>query len=310
MDNPVSDNNFASPEEYYNTIRVEDYYDKIHRATWARRVSGALAGATLGIVAGALIGAVAAFIPPLLVAIGVAGTAGVVLPTLATAVASSAAMCAGAGAFVGILMNTDVGSNAASVAAGLEEREKRDKRAKIQEACLDKDGNALKVAVDHTLADPNINKPAKLFSWKVAAITGALGVVFGVVVALNPVAASVAALLSFKAGTVAGAISSGAVFGMFGSLIGIKNSYITNKVNNFYFKIITEQYFQKGPAQEVAKQPEVALSQSSALEQDRAIAESIIHESDAKSFAERQKSFSISNIISGVDKDSETVLTR
>ena len=244
------------PEEYYNTIGVEDYYDKIHRTTWARRTAGMAAGGTLGMLFGGTIGAVGAFLPVTLGALSVAGASIVALPAIG-AVASSAALFAIIGSGLGITLNTDVASNSASVAAGLEEMEKRHKVERLQDATpVQGTAPAQKDDLPMTATYP---PKVQLFNWKVAVATASLFAVFGAVLAFTPLVPA-AVMFGLGAHSAAAVISSAAMFGMFGSLLAVKNSLITNKTNNFFFKLITNQYFEKPPEKVLSATPAMAVA--------------------------------------------------
>lgn len=238
---------YIKPEDYYNTVDVEDYYDKVHRTTWARRVAGMLTGGTLGMAFGGIIGTIGSFLPTILGALGVAGAASAALPTLGF-IASTAAVCSIIGGGIGITLNTDVASNAASVSAGLEEMEKRHKVEQLQNG-IGVQGTAPAKPGDAP-SSATIAAGTKIISPRVGIITFSLFAIFGAVASFTPLA-SAAAMVGLTG--MAGTIASACMMGMFGSLIGVKNSLLTNKVNNFYFKLITEQYF--GPPKEKTTQP-------------------------------------------------------
>jgi hypothetical protein len=154
-----------------------------------------------------------------------------------------------------------VTSNSASVAAGLEEMEKRHKVERLQDGAVVQE--TCPVKPDDMPMSATIAPKTKLFSWKVAAVTITLFAAFGAILAFTPLAPAAALFGMHGAAAV---IASAAMFGMFGSLLGVKNSLVTNKVNNFYFKLLTEQYFEKSPekAKEMAPQPVAAMDHAPA----------------------------------------------
>ncbi|MEJ0010606.1 MAG: hypothetical protein WDN72_09005 [Alphaproteobacteria bacterium] len=250
-------------DEYYNTVHVDDYYDKVHRSTWTRRTAGFLGGATMGVVYGGIIGAIGAYLPHVLGMLGVAGATAVGLPAL-TVVATAAATCALVGVAFGMVILPDVAANSASISAGLEEFEKRHKTERMLDGGLVTD-KMTPVTKGDEPTSARIAPHTKLFSWKVAAVTVPLFAAFGIMVALAGIA-PVAALAGLAAHSTASVVAAGAMFGMFGSLMAIKNSLISNKITNFYFKVLTEQYFEKKhPAHAVERQaatdiPEMATA--------------------------------------------------
>ena len=207
----------------HNDVKVEDYYDKIHQKAWARRTAGFMAGATLGGAHGAFIGVVAAFIPFLL------GAAA--LPTL-PAIAVSTAVFFGTGALMGIAGMAIVGADAGSVAGGLEEKERREKIAALSQ------GQPLPDA-----PEKKTEENPKLYNWKVAVLTVPLFAAFGALLAMGNLAPP-AALFSFAAQSPGAVAASAAVMGMFGNVIGFKNSYIGNQISNFYMKMNSGALFE------------------------------------------------------------------
>lgn len=254
---------YIKPEDYYNTVGVEDYYDKIHRTTWARRTAGLLTGGTLGMLTGGIIGALGACLPYALFALGVSGAA---LPAMgfAALLATSAATCAMIGSAIGVVLVCDVSSNSAAMAAGLEEMEKRHKVEQLQNGQA-VHGTAPAVPDDKPTT-ATISPRAQLFNWKVSLVTATMFAVFGAIIACTP-AAIPAAFVGLAAHTPAAIMASAAMFGMFGAQIGVKNSLITNKVNNFFFKLLTDQYFDHPEkAKPMNLQPVVARDTVPALE--------------------------------------------
>lgn len=256
---------------------ADDYYDNIHRATWIRRSAGLLTGGTLGAAYGAAVGAVAAFLPYALGALGVAGAAPVALPGV-LAVASGAALFASAGAFLGVTLCTDVGANAGSISAGLAEKENRERAATA-------------LATDKAPASPAFTPPASkgLFNWRIAAVTTPLLTAFGALIAANPhpATSSALAMMTGSAGGLSGPAAiaaSGAIFGMVGALLGMKNSVISNQMSNVYTKIITDNYFTRAP--EKAAEVSVSAPQRMSPAPD---AEKVLHASTQ--FSERRVSF-------------------
>ena len=279
------DQQFVRPEEYYNTVGVEDYYDKVHRTTWARRVAATLAGGTLGMLFGGVFGAVGSFLPYVLTTAGIAGASAAALPAIGT-IASAAALFSIIGSGIGITLNCDVSSNSASVASGLEEMEKRHKVERLQDGAAIQETAPAKP--DDVPMSATIAPKTKLFSWKVAAITVSLFAAFGAVLACTPLALPAATLFGLH-GTAA-VIASASMFGMFGSLLGVKNSLITNKTNNFYFKILTEQYFEKPkdvkatsitPIASSVEKLDAILAPTTEIENKKSFAAGIIAEREA-----------------------------
>jgi hypothetical protein len=222
-------------DEYYNTVHVEDYYDKIHRTTLARRATGAMGAGTLGFIYGIPTGIVAAFMPPLLTALHVAGAAatGPFWPAVAGLLIPGIATFAGVGSFLGMAIGADVGANAGAVAAGLEEMEKRQRAVGIETAPVPSPA-----AVSEALKNDQLRLP-KLFDLRAGLILIPLCAAFGAIIALSPVASVAVALLGFKVGGAAAIISSAAIFGMLGAGFGFKNSLLTNKLGNFYFRLFS-----------------------------------------------------------------------
>ncbi len=234
-------------ETKLRTIEVDDYYDKVHQSSWARRTAGFMAGTTLGAAYGAVIGAVAAFFPYVLGALGVAGATGaaaVVLPEIA-AVAMSAALLAGVGGLMGFAANAVVGADSGAVSAGLAEKEKREKLEKMKEAGIISPSESASLQLKDNF-DTNVPAP---FKWRAAVITAPLAAAFGAIVGMNPVTApamiSATGLgtLGIAAGSTAAIAASAGIVGMFGLVLAMPNSYYTNKVTNFYTKVLQGKFF-------------------------------------------------------------------
>lgn len=264
-------------------------YDKVHRLTWARRVTGTMTGATMGAAFGAIAGAVAAFIPYALTTLGVAGAAATTLPTFA-AIAMTAGTFAGVAAFIGLVIGSDVGANSASVAAGLDELERRDKAKGI--------AHAKEKAPD-----------VQYFNWKIAATNSAIFGTFGALlgstgstIVTNTLATALgggAAVLTGPAATIGAAL----MFGMFGSVLGVKCSVVSNKISNFYTNINTGKYFEntpaKAPAQEIA--PAIAEQREFETQPEKTFATSIKRHSLEQLIIEQKE---------GANKSPEFVVNR
>jgi len=291
-------------------IEVDDSYDRVHRKTWVRRTAGFLTGTTIGSALGGIIGAVAAFLPYVFGVIGV--TVPVAVP-LAAAVASSAALLAGVGGFIGLGIATDVGASAGSASAALEEKERREKQEMIAS------GKEL-APLPSENKEPVKDVAPPMFNWKVAAVGFGLFGAFGAMIALSPLTASAVALLGFKGATVAtataaaqsastaGILASGITLGMMGTTIGLPMSYISNKVSNFYTKLITGQYFEKEPEKSVAPETERQPSMPNATEY-------VMNEPEhnGKCFASETPRFSMRGLIEkteGVASDTNIVVGR
>ena len=228
------------------TQPVEDYYEKIHKRTWSRRTSGFLAGATLLGVLGMAAGIVVSVLPPLLHAAGVAGAEEAVFGS--SAVLGNAALLGGAAAWLGMSIGADVGANAGSISAGLEEKEKRERANGVTPNKAEQ-------------KEPEPKKPVKLFNWKVAALTVAIFATFGALVALSPITASAAALMGFKAGSTAAIITSATTLGLLGATMGLNAPYLSLKLSNAYSSLLQGKPFEKdAPASEKETQPAAAVT--------------------------------------------------
>jgi hypothetical protein len=192
---------------------------------------------------GAAAGLVAAFLPCTLATLGIAGAAAG-LPTVLGVIGTILSF-AGVGSILGMAINTDVSANAGSIAAGVEEIKK---------------GKAHQKAANNIAPQNNAKPNHKYFNWKVAAVTVTLGLALGALFAFTPTMAAVVAGLIGNAGAlqVGGStaavlanpaiiFASAAVFGMFGSLLAVKNSVVSNRLNNFYTKLLIGKLFDKAP---------------------------------------------------------------
>ena len=244
----------ASREHKPHTIEVDDYYDKVHQSTWTRRSAGMMAGATLGAGYGAVIGAVAAYIPS---ALAMIPALGVVAPAITVgAVAASAAVFAGIAGLLALGAVAVVGGEAASVASGLAEKEKREKTGLLKE---------------NGLMDPSANPELKLketsdkwpapIKLRTAMFTVPLFAAFGALLAINPITAPTVIGASGMgslglaigkaaldagipaASTAAVAAASSIIFGMWGVVFATPQSYYTNKLTNFYTKVLKDKLF-------------------------------------------------------------------
>ena len=246
-------------------IEIEDYYDKVHQSTWARRSAGIMAGATLGVGYGAAIGAIAAYIPSLLQAIGIIAAA-VTLPAITvTTVATSAAMFAGIAGLLAIAAVATVGGDSASVASGMAEKEKREKTGELKEnGLLHPEANT-----SLHLKETKEKWPAP-FKWRTALFTVPLFAAFGALIAMNPITAPTVVTgtglgtLGLVAGNAAATTASAAIFGMWGAVFATPQSFYTNKMTNFYLKVLKDKLF--APEDVVSSgttphtRPEIALS--------------------------------------------------
>lgn len=269
-----------------NTPVVEDYYDKVHVKTWSRRTAGFITGATLFGGFGMIGGALAAFLPYALGAAGIAGASAVGAPT-ALAIASNAALFGGAAAWLGMSIASDVGANAGSVAAGLEEKEKREA--------------AQQPAKQRTAPAPQ-EKP-KMFNWKVSLVVGLMFAAFGALIAFNPLTASAVASMGFAAASPAASIASGTVLGMLGATMGINFPVLSNKISNYYSKLLKGKLFEPAPAQpqvETVRAPELP-SRAQAQE---------VPAREGRSFAAEQKRFSLDGILEKNEENSAELIRR
>lgn len=293
---------------YY--LNIEDYYDQIHRTTWARRTAGMLGGATLGAIYGGAVGAIAAFIPHILSALGVAGAATAVLPALSLGtIAASVALFAGATAFIGMLVTADVAANAASSAVGLEEKERREKISQLN-------GNGKSLLPDQIEAavQPEKEKKEKvsvkgppLFSWKVGLVASALFAAFGALIAFNPYTSAMLFKEAFPGLTGAAAVTASTVtFGMFGVFMGMKSSLLTNKLSNFYYDLVTERLFNKAPQKEAAKETQAEMLPP----REQAVELAMAEPNPRKAFAVETTRFSLHALIEKSDEPQETAMLR
>jgi predicted PurR-regulated permease PerM len=272
----VTDNN---PEPAAN--EPEDFYDKVHRKTWVRRVAGFMGGATLFAAIGAVGGVVAAFMPYAFGALGIAGAAAVGLPTVA-AVLSSVALFAAATGLLGMAIGADVGSNAGSVAAGLNEKEKREianGNSPLKEQGKEKD-----------------QKPTPAFNWKVGAVSAGLFAAFGALMAFNPItAAVVVGAVGFPAASTAAVTASATLMGMFGATIGMPFGKYSNQLSNYYSDLITGKMFEENALQNNIASPQASIAQMP----ERLADEPSINnqQREPKPFAANMQKFSVQNII-------------
>jgi hypothetical protein len=276
-----------------NVAPVEDYYDKIHGKTWGRRTSGFIAGATLFGGFGMVGGAIAAFLPYALGAAGIAGAAAVAAPG-ALVIASNAALFGGAAAWLGMTIGADVGSNAGSVAAGLEEKEKREKSGQP--------------AVAQSQAATTA-KPPRLFNWKVGLVMGLMFAAFGALIALNPITASTVALMGFAAASPAASVASASVLGMFGATMGVNFPYLSNKISNYYSRLLKGKTFEKTTDSEAAAslplQP--AVQQAPELQAPAAAQDAQVKET--RSFASDKMRFSLNGILEKTEERATQEIT-
>lgn len=245
----------GNASSYY--INVGDYYDKLHHTTWARRTAGMLAGATLGGGYGLVIGTMAAFLPYAFSAVGLAA-AGIAAPALGTVLAS-AALFAVVTAFIGMAVTTDVSTNAASSAAGMEEKEKREHFQHLQDGTPSPE---YQKALEED-EKRHIKRPP-FFNWKIPAVTVPLFAAFGALMGVNSFTAATVVKEAFPAlaaDATASIIASATMFGMFGTLLGFRNSDISNKLCNFYFKLVTSQLFDKEAKAEKVPEKNTARSE-------------------------------------------------
>lgn len=286
----------ADDKGYY--ANIDDYYDKIHRTTWIRRSAGTMTGATMGVMYGAVIGTIAAFLPYALSAMGVAGAAaGVAAPSFA-AIGSSIALFSAAAGLLGMVFASEVATHTASTAAGLEEKEKREKLEKQVDG----------VVASRAPASVSGKEPP-LFNWKISLVTTPLFAAFGALLALNP---HTSALVLEKAvfpnlidtGSTAAIATSTIIFGMFGSVFACKNSLISNKLTNFYYKALSDQLFTRSPEKSPVVVPEKTQEIAS---QGQELA---MEPSNGKSFAASRVRFSLQGLIEKNEKPEPTIITR
>ena len=275
-----TNNRPITPEEYYDTVRVGDYYEKVHRTTWARRTSGFMAGATLGAAFGVLAGILVSALP-FIFALPAIALAAPVTATFGALLAQNIPLFAAAAAFIGIAAVGTVGSDSGAIAAGLEEMEKRNK---VEKAI---NGRSADLPSD---TQKEKEKIPKLFSWKVAAITVPLTMALGTLVGFSPqlphVLQDILGVALDKGGTALAAATSATAFGTYGTAIATKCSYLTNAVSNFYFKIITEQFFSKNPEQEKTVSPQTVVGKDNGRAVDYEVAQAM---GEGKCFAAGEK---------------------
>lgn len=266
-------------------IKVEDYYDKVHRKTWNRRTAGFLTGVSLFGAMGAIGGVVASFLPYTLNALGVSGAAAAGLPTLGFIGATTAVFTAATG-FVGLVISADVGANSASIAAAMEEKERREKAQGL--------GSDLP-------AQTTPAKPVSLLNWKVSAFMAVAFAAFGALMAFSPATASVAVGALGLQGPALVAASS-VVLGMFGASLGVNFPYITNKMNNFFSAMLKGEVFDK--PKEVAVEPQPSIEKTEEL---------LMADTPARNgkFACEKTRFSLQAIVDKTDdRSAETLITR
>jgi hypothetical protein len=237
-------------------IEVDDYYDKVHQTSWARRTAGFMAGTTLGAAYGLVIGAVAALFPMILGALGVAGATAVGAPALA-AVATSAVLMAGIGGLMGFAANALVGADAGAVSAGFAEKEKREKLDQMKEVGAVGASTQADVKLK---ANEDTNTPPP-FKWRAGAITIPAATAFGAAMGMNPItapsfiSASGLGTLGLAAGSTAAVAASAGILGLFGVVLAMPNAYYTNKVSNFYYKALQGKFFGGDKLQEANAAP-------------------------------------------------------
>ena len=270
-----------------NASEADNYYDTIYRKSWSRRTSGFMAGATVAGISGAAGGVVASFIPYALGALHVAGAAAVALPAAATVLSTAALFATVAGA-LGVVIGADVGSNSGAVAAGLEVKEKREGRTIAGDAMQPLQPEA---------------KP-KLFNWKTSLVVAGMFAVVGVLTALSPITSSiVVSALGLKAASTAAIVATAAMYAVLGSTLGINFPVMTNKLGNFYSKILSGKAFEKEVAVDAPYQQQQPMS---------TVMEAPVMEDNSrnpKSFAADQRRFAIENIVNKTDERG-TVITR
>lgn len=271
----------------------KDYYDIIHRPTWARRTAGLFAAGIMGAAFGGVMGVVAAFLPCALAAIGVAGASAAALPGIA-AIASSAALFAGVLAGIGMVIGADVGANSGSIAAGLAEKEKREA------------SNDPSKSVSGPASEAGPSSP---YLWKAAPFLIPMFAAFGALTALNPLTASAITSLSFPGGafaaqSVASVVASSVLFGVGGSLMAFRSSKFTNQLSNFFMDVFDGKVFDRmtfGVFK--SKEPAVAAE----AEKPAAIVpEALMNDIEpAKQFATGRVRFSLQGLIEKTDAQVE-----
>jgi hypothetical protein len=258
---------------------VETYYDKVHQAAWLGRNSGVWTGVGTGGSIGALMGAATSFLPYAL------GYTDGVLPDVMSVVSLSA-LSAGLGAAYGMTVMPDVGVTAAAVAAGLEERERRDKLEKLREtnpelAAKVEQARARQVNDFEQAGTPKSSwlkrawtRFGQYYDVKVGVIGLALSAAVGAILALNPHIASpilgeqgMKLISSSTTGIPSGAAiaSSAGLFAMFGAVFGVKMAMVSNLLSNASYQILTGNIFKKDePAFAPELAPELARAQEAA----------------------------------------------
>ena len=271
----------------------EDYYDTIHRKTWARRTAGILGGATLFGACGAVGGVIASYFPYVLSALKVEGvTAAASTLPFAPAVLTTAAIFGAAAALVGVVIATDVGANAGSISAGLEEKEKRENLGNSPSKDIDKNGQQA------------VKKP-RLFNWKTAVVCAGLFALFGAALGFATAPISFMGGLGLVAGSNAAIAASSAIFGMFGATLGTNFPVISNKLSNFYLSVLNGKIFEKTPAIEVTHQPQ--------REMEKTVDAPAISEQPSRiagKFAANVQSFSLQGIIEKTEEQNPQIILR
>ncbi len=235
-----------------------------------------------------VIGAISAFIPVALSGLGVIA-AGVALPTFG-AVAAAAGILAGVAGLMGFAAVATVGSDSGAVSAGFTEKERREKVAALEAQGLSAKDAELRI----TASEDHKPKP---FRWQTLLVTLPTFAAFGAILGMNPVTAPIlVGHMGFAAGTSAGIGASAGVMSMFGAIIGIPNAYITNKMTDFYYKVITG----KSPEKKI-ETPVMAHVQEKPVE--AALAPEI-EQAQGKSFSAEKTRFSLQGIIEKTDEHS------
>ncbi len=240
-----------------NLPRVDSYYDRVHQAAWTGRTAGLWAGAMVGSAYGALVGAGLALLPALVL--------GSAAPSL-VAVATTASIIAGAGAMLGIAIFTDVGVTAAAVAAGFEERERREKLEMLRTR------DPKLAAIAESIINPSqdtIDRPLSLqetflryVNPKVMGVGMLLGGLTGALFSANVSSSFVNLLPSALQNTALIPLACTATFGLMGSVFGVRMSYVSNRVANLAHSVLTGRVF------DAPKTPDPVLAPlESAIEQ-------------------------------------------
>jgi hypothetical protein len=249
--------------------KVASYYDAVHQAAWIGRTSGLWAGAAIGTALGAGIGTAASFLPYAMNFGGLPDTLGVL---------SVAGLGAGLGTGFGLVIFPDVAVTASAVAAGFEERERRDAMKELhaanpQLAAKIERERAQALPKEHaeaghgSLVSRGVKAFKKYYNVKVGAMGFALGAALGAIMTLNPYSAN--ALLGSsglnileKGATLASteAIAAAAgIIGMVGAVFGLKMSLISNLGTNQAYQMLTGKIFESAP--EKTPEPQLALPQ-------------------------------------------------